>query len=183
MDIVDRLKIYIEHLGIASSQFADAASIPRPTLSQLLNGRNKKVSNEFITKIHEAYPALNVVWLLFGSGDMESAENIQISEAKNVPNQAATDSLFPDLKEIDEDTTSSNSDTEKRSNNFYGPDNDLSDPKNAKSPGDTRPRDAEIDSFIAGRVSCGDNVRKVQSIMIFYSDSSFETFYPSNKQQ
>ncbi len=180
MDIVDRLKIYIEHLGIASSQFADTASIPRPTLSQLLNGRNKKVSNEIISKIHEAFPALNVIWLLFGDGDMETSENIQISEAKNTPNKDASDSLFPDLKDFDSEDRPKFSDTEKNSNNFYGSTCDTSDPKYKKTPNDTRPRDADITDMISGRVC--DNNRKVQSIMIFYSDNSFETFFPSNNQ-
>lgn len=182
MDIVDRLKLYIEHLGIASSQFADTASIPRPTLSQLLNGRNKKVSNEFISKIHEAYPTLNVVWLLFGDGDMETSGNIQISEAKNAANQATSNTLFPDLKDIEDSTYSLNSDSEKRSNSFFNPENDISDPKNARTTNDTRPRDADLESMISNRASAGDNIKKVQSIMIFYSDNSFETFFPSNKQ-
>ncbi|MBR6014346.1 MAG: helix-turn-helix domain-containing protein, partial [Selenomonadaceae bacterium] len=43
MDIVSRLKMFLEQAGISNSQFADTCDIPRPTLSQLLNGRNKKV--------------------------------------------------------------------------------------------------------------------------------------------
>lgn len=70
MDIVSRLKIFLQENGISNSLFADNCGIPRPTLSQLLNGRNKKVSDELIAKIHAAYPALNVMWLMFGDGDM-----------------------------------------------------------------------------------------------------------------
>ena len=70
MDIVSRLKFFLSHNGISNSTFADTCDIPRPTLSQLLNGRNKKVSDELITKIHNAYPALNIMWLMFGDGDM-----------------------------------------------------------------------------------------------------------------
>lgn len=70
MDIVSRLKSFLKQNGIANSQFADTCLIPRPTLSQLLNGRNKKVSDEIITKIHVAYPELNIMWLMFGDGEM-----------------------------------------------------------------------------------------------------------------
>ena len=56
MDIASRIKIFMDYLGIPSSQFADTCGIPRPSLSQLLNGRNKKVSDEVIGKIHDAYP-------------------------------------------------------------------------------------------------------------------------------
>ncbi|MDO5396113.1 MAG: helix-turn-helix domain-containing protein [Bacteroidales bacterium] len=70
MDIVGRLKEYIEYLGMQNSQFADKAQIPRPTLSQILNGRNKKISNELIDKLHYTFPNLNIMWLLFGDGEM-----------------------------------------------------------------------------------------------------------------
>ncbi len=43
MDIVSRLKLFLDYLGIPVTQFADNCGIPRPTLSQLLNGRNKTV--------------------------------------------------------------------------------------------------------------------------------------------
>ena len=69
-DIVSRIKEFLQLMGIANSSFADICGIPRPSLSQLLNGRNKKVSNEVIDKIHAAYPELNMMWLMFGDGDM-----------------------------------------------------------------------------------------------------------------
>jgi predicted transcriptional regulator len=53
MDIVTRLKQFMDYTQLPSSQFADQAQIPRPTLSQIMNGRNKKISNELITKLHE----------------------------------------------------------------------------------------------------------------------------------
>ena len=58
MDIVSRLKIFLNSKGISNSVFADSCEIPRPTLSQLLTGRNKKVSDEIIKKIHQTYPSL-----------------------------------------------------------------------------------------------------------------------------
>ena len=83
MDLVNRLKYYLDENKIAISQFADKCRIPRPTLSQILNGRNKKVSDELITKIHDAYPDLSVLWLMFGEGDMVSRQNTRISETEN----------------------------------------------------------------------------------------------------
>ncbi len=68
MDIVNRLKFFLDQQGLTSSQFADACRIPRPTLSQLLTGRNKKVSDEIFAKIHDAYPQLSILWLMFGEG-------------------------------------------------------------------------------------------------------------------
>ena len=86
MDIVTRLKAFMSALNIANSQFADTCRIPRPTISQILNGRNKKISDELIGKIHDAYPQLSVLWLMFGEGDMFVDANIQISEPKKGDN-------------------------------------------------------------------------------------------------
>lgn len=85
MDIVSRLKRFIDTHQIPVTQFADNCRIARPTLSQLLNGRNKKVSDEVISKIHEAYPRLSVLWLMFGEGAMEYPANIEMSEAQIGP--------------------------------------------------------------------------------------------------
>ena len=104
MDIVSRLKFFLSHNGISNSTFADTCDIPRPTLSQLLNGRNKKVSDELITKIHNAYPALNIMWLMFGDGDMfvpnansvpsptvaQPSENLENSMASEVDQESRT---------------------------------------------------------------------------------------------
>lgn len=70
MDIVERLNLILDKLEITKSQFADSCSIPRPTASQILSGRNKKISDEIIAKIHEVYPQVSVMWLMFGEGDM-----------------------------------------------------------------------------------------------------------------
>lgn len=75
MDLVSRLKIFLEQNNIGVTQFADECKIPRPTASQLLAGRNKKVSDEIIGKIHSSYPSLSIVWLMFGEGDMSVGGN------------------------------------------------------------------------------------------------------------
>lgn len=123
MDLVNRLKLFLESQKIAISQFADTCRIPRPTMSQILNGRNKKISDELITKIHEAYPSLSVLWLMFGEGDMLNSSNIEISEPENGVNSenpspqnvvnygvgALNKPQIPDAEISSEKITSSNS--------------------------------------------------------------------------
>ena len=50
MDIVNRLKLFMESKGIAISQFADTCGIPRPTMSQILNGTQVK---RFLTSLSQ----------------------------------------------------------------------------------------------------------------------------------
>lgn len=90
MDIINRLKQFITAQGLSSTQFADQAGIPRPSVSQILNGRNKKISNELLEKIHAAYPSLDIMWLLFGEGSLSASENLlydsKLTSAPEYPN-------------------------------------------------------------------------------------------------
>ncbi|MBD5307983.1 MAG: hypothetical protein HDS15_01700, partial [Bacteroides sp.] len=113
MDIVSRLKDFIRYLGIQVTQFADNCSIPRPSMSQLLNGRNKKVSNELIGKIHSAYPQLSVLWLMFGQGNMLVEEKKQSSAAQN---HSTID--FSSTSTIDNDSVASGNPAKKDASVF-----------------------------------------------------------------
>ena len=42
--IAGRIKQVIEHLGLSITQFADATEIQRSSMSQILAGRNQKIS-------------------------------------------------------------------------------------------------------------------------------------------
>ncbi|MBD5225379.1 MAG: hypothetical protein HDS68_05340 [Bacteroidales bacterium] len=84
----------MDNKGISSSIFADTCKIPRPTMSQILNGRNKKISDELISKIHFAYPDLSVLWLMFGEGGMTFDSNMTISEPEK-PRQSDTTAHYP----------------------------------------------------------------------------------------
>lgn len=85
MDLVNRLKYFMDYYKLTISQFADTCNIPRPTMSQLMNGRNKRISDEIINKIHNGFPSLSILWLMFGEGDMDVRSNMQLSEPQNPP--------------------------------------------------------------------------------------------------
>ena len=72
--IIYRLKQFLASTGLSSTHFADKAGIPRPTLSQLLHGRNKSINNQILSKLDESFPELNTLWLLFGRGGRRFAE-------------------------------------------------------------------------------------------------------------
>lgn len=80
MDLLTRLNDFMQKQRMSSSQFADAIGIPRPSMSQILNGRNKKISNEFIEKLHHAFPTLDMMWLLFG--EVTPSLNATLSDNK-----------------------------------------------------------------------------------------------------
>ena len=108
MDLITRLNTFFKYTGKNLSQFAEVTNTPKGSLSQILNGRNQKISNELISKLHTAFPKLNIMWLLFGEGSMLMADETR-SEGKSAEN--ATGSTFnhieanvktPDLFNTDE---------------------------------------------------------------------------------
>lgn len=85
-NIAFRLKFLLQKLGATSSSFADECGISRATFSQLLTGRNKKISDVLIGQIHAAYPSLSILWLLFNEGPMwiGQPENISSESSENI---------------------------------------------------------------------------------------------------
>ncbi len=137
MDLVSRLKKYIDHTGLPVTQFADTCSIPRPTMSQLLSGRNKKVSNELIAKLHDAFPQLNVLWLMFGQGSMLVNENIAATEPQNASFEDHNHSQEPEIEAIAGGVLNFDHDKKISSDNF-------------RAPASPHPATLESDHFVSG---------------------------------
>ncbi len=188
MDLVSRLKQYLDSRQISITQFADECGIPRPTGSQLLAGRNKKVSDEIISKIHAAYPDLNIVWLMFGEGDMVTGANIEISEPQNTrispaQQQQQADNQTLDF-EIDFNENSSQNSSEKIQTPVPAPEAPATftfaspaEPPVPPTPG-SRPAetpDAPDEDSITLTPGKG---KRVTGIVVYYDDCTYESFIP-----
>lgn len=66
-DFVKRLEIILDYYGINASSFADKIGVQRSSMSHLLSGRNKP-SLDFVMKILEVFPDVDIYWLLNGKG-------------------------------------------------------------------------------------------------------------------
>ena len=157
MDIVSRIKTFLSINGIAYSIFADKCDIPRPTLSQLLNGRNKKISNEVLDKIHVAYPELSMMWLMFGEGEMMS------EIGKNITNLQS--SIFDENEEFNEDIES-----DDIKQNHVQDANPVVEALQSLSMNMVKTQD---------KSGASENEKRIVNIMVFYSDNSFESFVPN----
>lgn len=193
MDLVSRLKKYITATNIPITQFADICGIARPTLSQLLNGRNKKVSDEVVAKIHAAFPKLSVYWLMFGEGSMEISENIEFSEGKDVENGRPEGiSLFENQSNIDEFGRPGADHSEGQSGiiEFFDRNDDSDDASVGTEcfvPSDGVVSKHENPAAVGGgnngqavsiAVNQGEG-KRISNIVVFYSDNSFQSFYPA----
>lgn len=161
-NIATRLKLFFEFQGLSNSQFADSCGIPRPTLSQIITGRNKKISDKLVGQIHAAYPSLSVMWLLFGEGEMmvqdATMHDVQgESDASEVNLPSESIASVENVKE-----TAVNS----ASNSRIYPINQ-----------GVRP----VDQQAALRLKIAETppvTKKISHITVYYDDSTFETFYP-----
>lgn len=76
-DFIKRLEIILDYYNLSASAFADKINVQRSSLSHLLSGRNKP-SLDFIIKVIEVFPEVDLYWILNGKGNFPKSE-------KNVP--------------------------------------------------------------------------------------------------
>ena len=82
-DFIKRLEIILEYYSLNASSFADKIGVQRSSLSHLLSGRNKP-SLDFILKILDVFPDVDLYWILNGKGNFpKGAENQQIDYSTN----------------------------------------------------------------------------------------------------
>ena len=101
-DFIKRLEILLDYYSLNASAFADKIGVQRSSLSHLLSGRNKP-SLDFILKILEVFPDVDLYWILNGKGNFPKnsdenrsgiiAEKI-ISAPTPIPQNQIAENLF-----------------------------------------------------------------------------------------
>lgn len=160
-NVATRLKLFIDSVELTNSQFADKCGIPRPSLSQLLSGRNKKLSDVVVKQIHDQFPDLSVLWLMFGEGEMLVPKPINpalMSEAEKFMDNYPAENENVNLNGLNTFDFSANATDNQRNKGDFA--------------------NVNISTQIAQNKP---NPRKVVRITIFYDDNSYETFTPEKK--
>lgn len=114
-DFIKRLEIILDYYSLSASGFADKIGVQRSSLSHLLSGRNKP-SLDFILKIIEIFPEVDLYWILNGKGNFpKSDENLipGIEKKSITPNPIfetkTNEDLFSEIeKPISENLNSKN---------------------------------------------------------------------------
>lgn len=180
-NVATRLKFFMDSEGLSNSFFADSCGIPRPTLSQLLSGRNKKISDVLVGQIHSAYPKLSILWLLFGEGAMLKMDDPLDGDAAS---GYAIDDLTPfdnsDDTQFYCENASENSFSRAVGNegNKYSKEIGVNSAKNSAESlvtqlNNASKRIAELEREI---MKMRAKPRKVTQITVYYDDNTFETF-------
>lgn len=205
MDIITRLNEILKSSGLSNSQFAEKLEVPKPSLSQILNGRNKKISNEFIERIHHAFPELNIMWLLFGQGNMWITNDFAFANQNNntIPFVNANSLIkepddYPTDKAIIISNVNSEEISANKSNELTQDSSSLYSEQNANEKYARNTDDPNLFDFSEnyGQDSSSSHtnakkeimnelekspLRKIKSIVIYYSDCTYEVFHNSDK--
>lgn len=148
-DFIQRLEFIMEHFGLSASSFADKISVQRSSISHLLSGRNKP-SLDFVMKVLDFFPELNLYWLLNGSGTYlkKDSEEIIVNEVQNTPTPITENKSKEFVSSISDEHTVD------RKNDDFVP-NAISFPKNTTG-------------------------KQIDKIVLFYTDGTFQDYKPSH---
>lgn len=153
-DFIKRLEIILEYYSLNASSFADKIGVQRSSMSHLLSGRNKP-SLDFILKILDVFPDVDLYWILNGKGTFPKSE---LHNEKNfvVPTPILDNVSAENKIEIQ---------------------HDLFSEKNPNS------KNRIIENFSntvskTNNISNQDKCNSIDRIVIFYTNGTFKTYSP-----
>ncbi len=147
-DFIKRLEQLMDYYGLNASAFADKISVQRSSISHLLSGRNKP-SLDFVMKICDVFPNVNLYWILNGK------ENFLKTDASPTPTFAATNQA-----------SNAGHISEKKNQETLFDEilNPIIDDKK------------QIETVIPSTEKKMDAEKTINKIVIFYQDGTFENF-------
>lgn len=121
-EFVKRLEIVLNYYGLNASAFADKIGVQRSSMSHLLSGRNKP-SLDFIMKILEVFPDVDLYWILTGKGNFPKNDNEKLLEISKSSSPISSNENSNISK--DDDQTVVESSSEFKNSNFNLEDNEI----------------------------------------------------------
>lgn len=106
-----RLDKILAYYDLTAAAFAEEIQVGRSSISHILSGRNKP-SLEFVLKVIERFPEVNLYWLLNGKGKFPSSKNLETPtpptlEKTSIPDLFQTKENLQVTKEAEKNTTES----------------------------------------------------------------------------
>ncbi len=92
-EFIAKLESIFSNLNLTPSMFADQIGVQRSSISHLLSGRNKP-SLDFVLKIVDTFPQIDLYWLL---GQKESSETLDMKVQR--PSPAISEAVENEPKE------------------------------------------------------------------------------------
>ena len=153
-DFIKRLEIILDYYSLNASSFADKIGVQRSSLSHLLSGRNKP-SLDFILKILDVFPDVDLYWILNGKGTFPKSElksDTIVKASTPIPNSQIAETKIEKTADLfsEELPTKKNQVEEKLETHFLNTQNS----------------------------SLQKNSSEIDRIVIFYKNGTFSTYSP-----
>ena len=169
MNEKERIELLMKCYELTPSQFADKVGVQRASISHIISGRNKP-SLDVMLKIYEAFPGLDMKWLMTGDGEQPSVSSTHSSVSGS--------SLFPDIMQGAAQYASVQTiaaDTNRPSVQYQ---EEPIAPKTPSLPKQSSERQPKRDSVARVPAQQPATLRKIKEIRIFYTDGTYETLVP-----
>src|SRR3970282_2446391 len=150
-DFIKRLEIILDYYSLNASSFADKIGVQRSSLSHLLSGRNKP-SLDFILKILEVFPEVDLYWILNGKGTFPK-NDIAVEKRENEVEEVLKQNIPTPFKE------------EKISENLFS---EIQNPINRNS--------LETKKMKNQNVEKESTSGEIEKIVFFYKNGTFKVF-------
>lgn len=155
----DRIRQIMENENMNPARFADSLNIGRAVISHILNGRNNP-SLEVITRILTEMPHISADWLISGKGSMYKDEIPKYSIEEKTDLQNFPGDLF--------------------SQSYTEPDNEP-EKNEYENLEELKPEQNTANNIVNERIIYKERPsKKISKIIIYYSDSTYETFESEN---
>ena len=153
--IVLRLKEILEYYSLTSSTFADSIDVRRSSISHLMSGRNKP-SLDFVLKVTDKYPEVDLYWFLNGEGEFPKQEKKAIIPEEEIIPPPPVQDLFsqPEIK------------IQEQPKKIETIDNPI----------DNENEEIEKKSDFISNTKISSSVKKMVKVILLYDDGSFEEF-------
>lgn len=163
----ERIELLMKCYELSPSQFAEKTGIQRASVSHILSGRNKP-SLEVLLKIYDAFPELDLKWLMTGAGD----EPVAASKSAESAVPSVENTLFsqqeheqPELQQVMNVV---------QSRQEQAPQRPMRQQPQQRVVVERQPRRTAVAKAQQQPI----NERRIKEIRIFYTDGTYETLFP-----
>ena len=173
----ERIELLMKCYNLSSTQFADKTGIQRASVSHILSGRNKP-SLEVMLKIYEAFPGLDMKWLMTGVGEEPVSAALAV---KDVVEQSQSVGLFGGFETVPVE----NEESLPLMNTVFAEPVTPVVKKTRVQPEVQRQADASASQTEKRRatqprtsIQAPVTQRKIKEVRVYYSDGTYEVLIP-----
>lgn len=168
----ERIELLMKCYDLTPSQFADRTGIQRASVSHIISGRNKP-SLEVMQKIYDAFPELDIKWLMTGNGD----EPVNKGEG-NDESVIEENTLFSQPLQPEKSAPQMQGAAQQPMTSRYNAYQEAEIPQ-ARASQAVRPVERQRKAAAPKvRQQQASNERRIKEIRIFYTDGTYETLFP-----